>query len=799
MKKLLLFATFIILHSTFVIYEVRAQSKNMNLMDTLHYTFGSANDIWGYVDTVGTEYALVGLTTGLSVVELSDPLSPTQVAFLPGPQSTWRDIKTWSHYAYVTNESDSGLLIVDLSSLGSANPNLTFRYYQGGGLRSAHNLYIDENGICYLFGSNLGNRGVVMLDISTNPTAPMEVGRFDVSYVHDGVARGDTLYTAHIYEGMFRVVDVSDKTTPNVLGSATTPNNFTHNIWMSDDGDYVYTTDERTDSYIGAYDISDLTNIVEVDKEQSQNAGSGSIPHNTHFTNEYVVTSYYNDGITIHDVARPHNVILTGYYDTSPNSGNGFTGCWGTYPFLPSGLVIGSDRQAGLFVLGANYKRGCYLEGTVTDINTGLSISNVDIEIIGPGAITESNLMGEYATGVADSGSYNIRYQVAGYQTLLLNNVVLDNGVLTIRNVQMIPLTPFLLTSHVINDTSNNRIPNAQVRIFNASYNHVTTTNSVGNFVIPNFFAGDYEVQIGAWGYETICIKSQSLNGLGAPYTFRLQPGYYDDFTFDFNWTVSGNATDGIWERGVPWTSSYNGTIASPPRDNLLDCGVNIFGTNNSGGNAIDFDVDSGVTILTSPIFDLSNYPNPFLHYDRWFFYLDYNLMSLGTDSLKIFLSDGTNRIMIDFADMNDTTNGTWQNKSIRIKDFMQPTNNMQLIVEVSDNLDDHIIEAGFDFFQIADSLNTGIDDFELETAFLSVFPNPSNQNPNIKYQFEKPLSSHANLLISDVLGRTIQSILLNQISGNFTLQENLKAGVYFLKLNNGKEVSKTLKFVKME
>ena len=37
------------------------------------------------------------------------------------------------------------------------------------------------------------------------------------------------------------------------------------------------------------------------------------------------------------------------------------------------------------------------------------------------------------------------------------------------------------------------------------------------------------------------------------PITVTLEEGYYDDFTFDFGWTVSGgvtSASDGMWERG---------------------------------------------------------------------------------------------------------------------------------------------------------------------------------------------------------------------------------------------------------
>ena len=155
------------------------------------------------------------------------------------------------------------------------------------------------------------------------------------------------MYVGCIYEGDLYVVDVSDKTNPQNLGNVGTPSAFTHNAWVSDNGDYVFTTDEVSDAYLGSYDISDLNNIQEVDRIQS-NSGSNSIPHNTHVDGNFIITSYYRDGTVIHDITNPNNLIEVAHYDSSPLSGDGFDGCWGTYPFLPSGNIISSDINLSL-------------------------------------------------------------------------------------------------------------------------------------------------------------------------------------------------------------------------------------------------------------------------------------------------------------------------------------------------------------------------------------------------------------------------------------------------------------------
>ena len=37
------------------------------------------NDVWGYVDETGKEYAIVGTTKGTSILDVSNPTSPTEI------------------------------------------------------------------------------------------------------------------------------------------------------------------------------------------------------------------------------------------------------------------------------------------------------------------------------------------------------------------------------------------------------------------------------------------------------------------------------------------------------------------------------------------------------------------------------------------------------------------------------------------------------------------------------------------------------------------------------------------------
>ncbi|MCS6990638.1 MAG: choice-of-anchor B family protein, partial [Chitinophagales bacterium] len=422
MKRLFLF---ILLCPAIFATEAEAQ-QNMTLLSKLTYPQPLAS-LWGYAAN-GKEYALVGVYSGLSIVDVTNPTAPVEVQFIPTYHSAWHEIKTWSHYAYVTNESGGGLLIVDLSGLPTSAPYVN---WTGGSLnlQTGHTLFIDEFGICYINGSNIANGGTVFLDLNPDPMNPTYLGAYTENYVHDCYVRNNIMYTAEIYKGWFRVVDVSNKSNPVVLAQKSTPGNFTHNTHLSDNGIYLYTTDEKTNSYVTAYDISNLSNITELDRFQA-NPGTNSIGHNVHVKGNYLVIAYYRDGVIIADAHYPNNLIKVGSYDTSPLSGSGFNGCWEAYPYLPSGNILASDIEQGLYVLGVTYTPAAYLSGTVTDFSTSAALNGVSVSISGAaGSETTTNLSGTYNTGHGTAGTYSVVFSKTGYHTKTISNVSLTNGV----------------------------------------------------------------------------------------------------------------------------------------------------------------------------------------------------------------------------------------------------------------------------------------------------------------------------------------------------------------------------------
>ncbi|MBN2172546.1 MAG: choice-of-anchor B family protein [Bacteroidales bacterium] len=409
---------------------------NMQQLGHLSYS-DELSDVWGYVDSEGNEYALVGTFSGLSIVDVTNPAIPVEVFFGPGAGSIWRDIKTWGDFAYVSNEANGGVYIVDLSPLPGPVTTTTSFTGLNYSFSSAHNLYIDETGKLYIFGADNGSGGAIICDLTQDPMSPVELGRFDNFYLHDGMARGDTLWGAAIYQGVLAAIDVSEPSSPQIMGSVNTPGNFSHNAWVSDDGSHVFTTDEVSSGYIGAYDVTDLSNIIETDRVQTA-PGTGVIPHNTHVINDYLVTSYYTEGITIHDALFPDNIIEVGHFDTSPNyAGIGYNGSWGAYPFLPSGNILASDMEEGLYILQPSYIRAVHITGTVTDSITDDPLFNVQYEVIGTEISGQTAFDGTFSFGTLESGTYDMQFIKDGYETKTIHDVEFLNGQLTNLEVKM--------------------------------------------------------------------------------------------------------------------------------------------------------------------------------------------------------------------------------------------------------------------------------------------------------------------------------------------------------------------------
>ncbi len=769
--------------------------SQLNMTQLGHYAVQdshsvSLNDIWGYVDGSGNEYALIGTTDGVSIVDVTTPSSPVEVFWKSGLNSVWRDLKTWNNHAYVTTEAPEGLLILDLSSLPNASGIDTMHWYgtPGNELLSAHNLYIDSSGYCYIFGSNLDNGGVRILDLNTDPENPTEVGFFENWYVHDGVVYADTMFLGHINDGFLSMVDVTDRTNPVYLGSTNTPSNFTHNVWTSDDRKYAYTTDEVSNAYIAAYDVSDPLNIIELDKVQSS-PGENVIPHNTHFINEYLVTSYYRDGVTIHDVSNPSNIIEVGYFDSSPFTGSGFEGCWGAYPWLPSGNIIISDRQTGLFILGANYTRGCYLEGQVTDQVTTGPIPNATAKILAPTQVEYTNLAGQYEAGIGVPGAYDVAFYKPGYFPDTAFNVNLTSGNVVVQNMALVPKIPFTMVVKLEEQGSGNPIEGGAVHMYNQDFNFELTTDANGCVIIPGFYEDYYDLVVGKWGKIGQCAPLDYYDSVNDTVIMVLEDGYQDNFSLDLGWDTTATAATGAFVRDIPLGTGAFPNISNPDKDAEFDCGEYCYMTGNGGMNGDFDDVDYGAAELFSPKMDLSTYTNPYINYADWFFtqYGPYPLDDTAFVSLEM---DGFGTVVIDSM-YEGKPESQWVDKAFRVLDFLPNlSDSIRLNVYVSD-LDTlvNVTEYAIDRFLVSEGVVSSVD--KVGHSVFSLYPNPTEGIINI----DLGSTGRASYRIYNAQGRFIESGVVRNNEPIHTFQYS--KGLYFIRLTDGM-YNQTLRFIKI-
>lgn len=428
-------------------FHLFAQSiQNISLLSQVEYDV-ELSDIWGYTDENGREYALVGLENGTSIVDIGDPNTPREVARIPGGISNWKDIKTYKNRAFITGEYDQGLQIIDLSSLPDGITETQHFFWQEpfggfGRLGACHNIYIEEKtGVAYLSGCNVVSGGVLMFDITQE--LPVYLGKTNTTYSHDVFVRNDTIYSSDLNLGVFSIIDATNKSNPIVLANQPTPFQFTHNTWLSDDSKTIFTTDELEDAPVTAYDISDITDIKVLDQFfPNGTVGTGLTPHNVHVKNDFLITSYYAEGVVITDASKPHNLIQVGNFDTYDGPNNSLYGAWGAFPFFDSDIILVTDIENGLFILKPKYLRAAFFAGRVTNSTTDMAIEGVQIEGMNRGVTvfnTQTGLDGDFEIGTTQTGNLKINFSKEGYISESAT-VRFSNGELSQLSISLTPL-----------------------------------------------------------------------------------------------------------------------------------------------------------------------------------------------------------------------------------------------------------------------------------------------------------------------------------------------------------------------
>ncbi|TND09814.1 MAG: hypothetical protein FD123_938 [Bacteroidetes bacterium] len=321
--------------------------------------------VWGWKDTGnGNEYALIGASTGVYFINVTNPGTPVQCDFLPGCRvdCIWREIKTYDHYAYIVSDDGSPncFQIVDLNYL----PDSVHVVHQGTNIfERSHTIYVDGSKLyCGSVTTTSDYYSMAVYELSVTPENPQLIRTLDQDFVtpstvHDMFVRNDTVYASGGYDGL-HIFKFNGAAPFTQLATMTNyqEQGYNHSSYLTPDGNTLIFMDEVPAGMgVKSLDVSNFGNLT---MNQIFRSTTGCTPHNPYILGaNTLIAAYYQDGVQIFDISNPSAVVRTGYFDTDTlnNASNGYPdpyhGCWGAYQDLPSGNILASDMQNGLYIL----------------------------------------------------------------------------------------------------------------------------------------------------------------------------------------------------------------------------------------------------------------------------------------------------------------------------------------------------------------------------------------------------------------------------------------------------------------
>ncbi len=334
------------------------------------------NDLIGYYDSLTQkEYIIAGSTDSIYFFDIT---IPTQIKLLDVEYGSVkgvinRDYEIYQHYVYcVADQNRSSMQIYDLQYL----PDSVHKVYEDSTLAiNTHSIFIEAKSKRLYMCSNKyanwvnGNLKESAMDIISleDPEKPKFLAKLYVPvrsngeaafrWVHESHVRNDTAYLSCGYSGLY-IYDLRDLNNQIILGTIVNYPQaaYNHSSWLNKNGNYLMFTDENIGSNIKIFDIS----IIQAPRIESYFiSNTWATPHNSYWFGSFAVASMYHDGVFIWNIADTKKPQLAAFYDTYPQNAIGdytqnFAGCWGVWPYLPSGNIIASDRSNGIFVLKAD-------------------------------------------------------------------------------------------------------------------------------------------------------------------------------------------------------------------------------------------------------------------------------------------------------------------------------------------------------------------------------------------------------------------------------------------------------------
>ena len=608
----------------------------------------SGNDCWGYVSPSGTEYAIIGTSNGTGFVNIDNPGDAQLIEFIPGPGSLWRDIKTFSHYAYAVSEGGEGIQVIDLSQIDNGVVTHV-NTVTNGGTNATHNVVINEDS-GYLYRCGGGGRGLRIYNLNNNPQNPQYVGSWNTRYVHDaqivtmssGPYAGQELAfccSGYNNGGTSTGLDILNVTNKNNITEVdrvfyTTPA-YSHQGWLSEDRSIFYLGDELDES---GNNLT-RTHIIDVSNPNSgQDLGyftnqSNAIGHNLYTRGDLLFAANYRSGLRIFDTTQPLSPSEVAHFDVWPADDLAeFNGLWSCYPYFPSGTVIGSDLEKGLFVWWVG--------------DPLVEIASANPELISPQGETLQVQISELNTGALDTNSPRAWWNSgAGWQSSSMSHQGGDAWTAQLPVLECGEDLNWFLAASSTNGVLWTYPPEAPHSPFLSTAAEVETVITETNF--------------------------ETASGWSS--------GSWDD-----------DATAGFWTLGNPTSTP------AQPGDDHSPVGTRCWYT---GANN---DVDGGHTSLVGPVWDLSQTEDPVISFWMWVNLED----GSASDHTRVQVSNNGGFTWVTIDNMihpAPETRGVWTYQRYHIRDFISLDQPLRVRIRANDLNLDSSVEAAVDDLRLVD------------------------------------------------------------------------------------------------
>lgn len=328
---------------------------------------GSYSECWGYVAPNDREYAFLGSTKGTYIFDISNPAVPVLINYFTTKDTSAlvvnKDYATYMHYLYaVSDQGDNSLQIFDLQYL----PDSVVKVYDTNAIsKRCHTIFV-ENDRLYMASNTRPDGSFGPMDIFSlaDPLNPILLGTLShpgFFSVHEVFVKNDTAYCANGINGLW-IYNMKFPASPALISivDVYAESGYNHSAWLTADSKTMVFTDETHGRGVKVFDMTDIhdpqlksmirSNMLQVPDSLTNN---GSVAHNPFIKGNFLFLAYYHDGVRVYDISNPSNPKLIGWHDTHPQNTSyySYNGCWGVYPFLPSGNIIASDITNGLFIL----------------------------------------------------------------------------------------------------------------------------------------------------------------------------------------------------------------------------------------------------------------------------------------------------------------------------------------------------------------------------------------------------------------------------------------------------------------